>query len=138
MPRGNLQSQPFLKQVQVAVRRAGGNPNRIGRGPNPGGGRRETEAVGSMDGVVVQSSSRRFFVRGAMVVGSRTRAAASAHVASLSRRGSSSSMPQDGSGRSVVPAKAKAASKAVDAHLRYLERDGVNRDGREREGLFGS
>ena len=30
-PRGNLRSQPFLKQVQVAVRKAGGDPNRIGR-----------------------------------------------------------------------------------------------------------
>src|ERR1700756_4073437 len=30
-PRGNLSSQPFLKQVQVAVRKAGGDPNRIGR-----------------------------------------------------------------------------------------------------------
>jgi hypothetical protein len=29
--RGNVRSQPFLKQVQVAVRRAGGDPNRIGR-----------------------------------------------------------------------------------------------------------
>ena len=38
-PRGNLRSQPFLKQVQVAVRKAGGDPNRIGREPGPGGGR---------------------------------------------------------------------------------------------------
>ena len=34
-PRGSLKSQPFLKQVQVAVRKAGGNPNRIGREPGP-------------------------------------------------------------------------------------------------------
>jgi hypothetical protein len=38
-PRGNLGSQPFLKEVQVAVRKAGGDPNRIGREPGPGGGR---------------------------------------------------------------------------------------------------
>ena len=38
-PRGSLRSQPFLKQVQVAVRRAGGDPNRIGRGPAGGEGR---------------------------------------------------------------------------------------------------
>ena len=38
-PRVNLSSQPFLKQVQLAVRTAGGNPNRIGREPGPGAGR---------------------------------------------------------------------------------------------------
>ena len=38
-PRGNLTSQPFLKQVQVAVRKAGSDPNRIGREPGPGAGR---------------------------------------------------------------------------------------------------
>ena len=38
-PRANLRSQPFVKQVQVAVRRAGGDPKRIGREPGPGGGR---------------------------------------------------------------------------------------------------
>ena len=64
-----------------------------------------------------------------MVVGSRTRAAASDHVASRSRRGSSSSIPRGGSGSRMGRQRAKAASKAVDAHLRYLERDGVNRDG---------
>src|SRR5262249_22993985 len=37
-PGGGLQSRPFLKQVQVAVRRAGGDPNRIGRGPAGGEG----------------------------------------------------------------------------------------------------
>jgi hypothetical protein len=38
-PSSNLRSQPFLRQVQVAVRKAGGDPNRIGREPGPGGGR---------------------------------------------------------------------------------------------------
>ena len=86
--RGSLQSQPFLKQVQVAVRRAGGKPNRIGRGPIRLADARETEAVGSMDAVVVPSSSRRFFRQSVTVVGSRTRAADSARVASQSRPGS--------------------------------------------------
>ena len=71
-PRGNLQSQPFLKQVQVAVRRAGGDPNRIGREAVTVADARKGRAVGSMRADVAQSSSRCFFVRGTTVVGSRT------------------------------------------------------------------
>src|ERR1700756_3384430 len=36
----SLRSQSFLKQVQVAVRKAGGDPNKIGRGPVLGEGRK--------------------------------------------------------------------------------------------------
>src|SRR6516162_8761166 len=35
----NPQTQPFLKQVQIAVRKAGGDPRRIGSGSRSGGGR---------------------------------------------------------------------------------------------------
>jgi type IV secretory pathway VirD2 relaxase len=127
-PRGNLSSQPFLKQVQVAVRKAGGNPNRIGREPGPGAGR-ERRLSGRFnargrgakvvplflregrDGGWQQDSSGRFRSR---------RVAVKARIIKLNPQGKKQ---QHGA------ARAKAASKSVDAHLRYLERDGVDRDG---------
>ena len=128
-PRGNMRSQPFLKQVQVAVRRAGGNPNRIGRGPTSVAkdGRREERSVQRARSRC-KSSSRYSCGKVITVVGNGIPAAASGRVVSPSRRGSSSLMPRDGS-RVAWSRRARAASKAVDAHLRYLERDGVNRDG---------
>ena len=125
---GNLQSQPFLKQVQVAVRRAGGNPNRIGRGSNPGDGRKGNGSgrfngcgrgaklvplflQAERNGGWQQDSSGRFRPR---------RVAVKARVVKLNAPGQKRVFGS--------PAKARA-SKAVDAHLRYLERDGVNRDG---------
>jgi type IV secretory pathway VirD2 relaxase len=127
--RGNLQSQPFLKQVQVAVRRAGGDPNRIGRGPNPGDGRkgngngrfngrgRGAKLVplflqAERNGGWQQDSSGRFRSR---------RVAVKARIVKLNAPGRKRAFGG--------PVKARPASKAVDAHLRYLERDGVNRDG---------
>jgi type IV secretory pathway VirD2 relaxase len=128
-PRGNLRSQSFLKQVQVAVRRAGGDPNRIGREPGPGGGRerglsgrfnargRGAKVVPLFlreghDGGWQRDSSGRFRAR---------RVAVKARIIKLN--------PQ-GRGHQLHGAeKTKMAGKAVDAHLRYLERDGVNRDG---------
>lgn len=128
-PRANMRSQPFLKQVQVAVRRAGEDPNRIGRGSNSSDGR-EAKTAG------------RFNARGR---GARI-------VPLFLREGHNSDWQQDSSGRFrtrrvAVKARivklnmpgrkqgarglerARAAGKAVDAHLRYLERDGVTRDG---------
>ena len=128
-PRGSLQSQPFLKQVQAAVRRAGGDSNRIGCGPSPGeackGGRtgrfnargRGAKVVPLFlreghDGGWQRDSAGRFRSR---------RVAVKARVVRLNAQGRKRG--------SHGPKKAKAASRAVDAHLRYLERDGVNRDG---------
>src|SRR6516165_11168009 len=127
-PRGSLRSQPFLKQVQVAVRKAGGNPNRIGREPGPGAGRERGlsgrfNARGrgakivllflreGRDGGWQQDSSGRFRSR---------RVAVKARIIKLNPQGKKQ---QHGA------ARAKEASKSVDAHLRYLERDGVDRDG---------
>jgi type IV secretory pathway VirD2 relaxase len=128
-PRGSLQSQPFLKQVQAAVRRAGGDPKRIGRGTGPGEARKggssgRFNARGRGAKVVPlflrdnhgggwqRDSAGRFRSR---------RIAVKARVVRLNvqgrKRGSRS------------PERAKAAGRAVDAHLRYLERDGVDRDG---------
>ncbi|WP_316219435.1 MULTISPECIES: DUF3363 domain-containing protein [unclassified Bradyrhizobium] len=123
----NPRTQPFLKQVQIAVRKAGGDPRRIGPGAASGGG-----WEGGRTG--------RFNARGR---GAKV-------VASFSREGGSGGWQRDSAGRFrarrvVVKArvvrlnpqgkgvrgpKTRAAmSRAVDAHLRYLERDGVTRDG---------
>jgi hypothetical protein len=123
----NPRSQPFLKQVQIAVRKAGGDPRRVGSGALLGGGR---------DG----GRTGRFNARGR---GAKV-------VASFARPGGEGGWQRDSAGRFrarrvVVKARvvrlnpqARGAqgpkmrgtmSRAVDAHLRYLERDGVTRDG---------
>ena len=123
----NPRTQPFLKQVQIAVRKAGGDPRRIGSGARSGGGRE-----GGRTG--------RFNARGR---GAKV-------VASFARQGGDGGWQRDSAGRFrarrvVVKARvvrlnpqARGArapkmrgtmSRAVDAHLRYLERDGVTRDG---------
>jgi type IV secretory pathway VirD2 relaxase len=116
---------PFLQQVKAAVRKAGGNPNRIGRGSGSagsrkgeGGGRFNAHGRGarvvasfprdggewSRDGKGARFRSRRVVVKARVVKFN----------------------PQRGS---RGPKMRGAASKAADAHLRYLERDGVTRDG---------
>jgi type IV secretory pathway VirD2 relaxase len=123
----NPRTQPFLKQVQIAVRKAGGDPRRIGSEARLGGGR---------DGGRTGRYNARG--RGAKVV------------ASFARPGGEGGWQRDSAGRFrarrvVVKARvmrlnpqARGArgpkmrgtmSKAVDVHLRYLERDGVTRDG---------
>jgi type IV secretory pathway VirD2 relaxase len=119
----NPRTQPFLKQVQIAVRKAGGDPKRMGSASGREGGR-----------------TGRFNARGR---GAKV-------VASFPREGGSGGWQRDSAGRFrarrvVVKARvvrlnpqqrgARAPnmrgtmSRAVDAHLRYLERDGVTRDG---------
>ena len=123
----NPRSQPFLKQVQIAVRKAGGDPRRIGTGARSGGG-----PEGARTG--------RFNARGR---GAKV-------VASFARQGVDGEWQRDSAGRfraRRVVVKARVVrlnpqgrgargpkmrgtmSRAVDAHLRYLERDGVTRDG---------
>jgi type IV secretory pathway VirD2 relaxase len=122
----NPRAQPFLKQVQIAVRRAGGDPNQIGRGSDPWGGRKGQRtgrfnargrgakvaasfAVEGRDGGWRRDAGGRFRARRVVV---------KARVVRLN--------PQRGS---RGPKMRGTAGKAVDAHLRYLERDGVTRDG---------
>jgi hypothetical protein len=121
----NTRDLPFLQQVKRAVRRAGGNPNQIGRASGSASNRKG-------------EGSGRFNARGR---GAKV-------VASFPKDGGGWS--RDGSGvrfrsrRVVVKARAVklnpqrgsrgpkmrgTVSKAADAHLRYLERDGVTRDG---------
>jgi type IV secretory pathway VirD2 relaxase len=121
---GNQRSQPFLKQVQLAVRRAGGDPNRIGRegAGRAASGRFNARGRGAKivplflreghDGGWQHDSSGRFRSR---------RVAVKARIVKLN--------PQRPKQRLHGTARAKPAGKAVDAHLRYLERDGVDRNG---------
>ncbi len=120
-------AQPFLKQVQIAVRKAGGDPRRIGSGARSGDGRRG-------------GTSGRFNARGR---GAKV-------VASIARQGGDGGWQRDSAGRfrarrvvvkarvvrlnpqqrgARAPKMRGTMSRAVDAHLRYLERDGVTRDG---------
>lgn len=115
----SLYSKPFLTQVKIAVRKAGGNPNRIGGESGNGSGRFNARGRGAKlapslpkdgggwtrDGSGTRFRSRRVVVK--------------AQVVKL--------VPQRGQSRG---SKFRATTgKAVDAHLRYLERDGVTKDG---------
>jgi type IV secretory pathway VirD2 relaxase len=117
--RASLRSKPFITQVKIAVRKAGGNPDRIGGEPGKGSGRFNARGRGAKvapsfpkdgggwtrDGSGMRFRSRRVVVK--------------ARVVKLA--------PQRGRSRG---SKFRAATaKAVDAHLRYLERDGVTKDG---------
>ena len=114
----------FVQEVQAAIRKAGGNPNRIGRASSSAGGRkgggtgrfnahgRGAKALASFprdSGGWQRDSIGRFRARRVVV---------KARVVKLA--------PQRGS---RGPKMRGTASKAADAHLRYLERDGVTRDG---------
>jgi len=119
--RVNPRDLPFTRQVELAVRKAGGNPNRIGRsaGGRKGGGTgrfnahgRGARALASFprdSGGWQRDSNGRFRSRRVVV---------KARVVKLN--------PQRGL---RGPKMRGTVSKAADAHLRYLERDGVTRDG---------
>lgn len=115
----------FISQVKIAVRKAGGNPNRADFGAGSGSSR--------------NGSSGRFNARGrgAKVMASiprdgggwqrdsagrfrSRRVVVKARVVKLAGKGSGARAPKMRGG---------ASAGAVDAHLRYLERDGVTRDG---------
>lgn len=105
----------FVGEVHQAIRRAGGDPNRLaGRGKSSG----RFNARGRGAKIAVGLKGRDGWSRN--LTGERTRSrrvAVKARVVKLN--------PQRGGrrGRQFVSAK------AVNAHLRYLERDGVTRDG---------
>src|SRR6202158_2955829 len=105
----------FVGEVHRAIRRAGGNPNRD-LGTGKGGGRFNARGRGAATALSLKD-------RGAWSrdgSGARTRArrvAVKARVVKLN--------PQRGAARG----RQFVSAKAVDAHLRYLERDGVTKDG---------
>src|SRR5579883_61760 len=105
----------FLAEVHQAIRRAGGDPNRLG---SAGKGSGRFNARGRGAAAAAGLKGRSAWSRDANGVRTRARrVTVKARIVKLN--------PQRGAarGRSFV------SFKAVDAHLRYLERDGVNRDG---------
>lgn len=115
----NLRSKPFITQVKIAVRKAGGNPERIGGESGQGSGRFNARGRGAKlvpsfpkdgggwtrDGSGTRFRSRRVVVKARVVKLAPQR---------CQSRGS----------------KFQATTgRAVDSHLRYLERDGVTKDG---------
>jgi type IV secretory pathway VirD2 relaxase len=113
----NVRPRPktFLAEVHQAIRRAGGNPNQLA-GTGKASGRFNARGRGAQ--IAAGLKGRNGWSRDGSGVRTRSRrVAVKARVVKLN--------PQRGAtrGRQFVSAK------AVDAHLRYLERDGVTRDG---------
>src|ERR1700716_211224 len=105
----------FVGEVHRAVRGAGGNPNRD-PGAGKGGGRFNAQGRGAATALSLKDRSAWSRDRS----GVRTRArrvAVKARVVKLN--------PQRGAARG----RHFVSAKAVDAHLRYLERDGVTKNG---------
>jgi len=114
---GGMRRRPasFLGEVHQAIRRAGGAPNRPG-GTGKGSGRFNARGRGAATALTLKERSA--WSRDGS--GTRTRArrvAVKARVVKLN--------PQRGAARG----RQFVSAKAVDAHLRYLERDGVTKDG---------
>lgn len=114
--RVNPRLAPFLSQVKIAVRKAGGNPNRTGGSVGKGSGRFNARGRGASiaagllrDGWSREGGGGRFRPRRVVV---------KARVVKFASR------------RSARGPKMRGVSaRAVDAHLRYLQRNGVTRDG---------
>src|SRR5271169_5787541 len=105
----------FVGEVQRAIRRAGGNPNRD-FGTGKGGGRFNARGRGAATALNLKDRSA--WSRDGSGVRTRARRVAmKARVVKLN--------PQRGAARG----RQFVSAKAVDAHLRYLERDGVTKDG---------
>ena len=105
----------FIGEVHQAIRRAGGNPNRL-PGTRKGSGRFNARGRGAATALMLKGRSA--WSRDGS--GARTRArrvAVKARVVKLN--------PQ----RRAMRGRQFVSAKAVDAHLRYLEREGVTRDG---------
>jgi hypothetical protein len=115
----------FISQVKIAVRKAGGNPNRpdfgagsgsyrdggaSGRFNARGRGAKVMASIPRDDGGWQRDSAGRFRSRRVVV---------KARVVKLAGKGTGTRGPKMRGG---------ASAGAVDAHLRYLERDGVTRD----------
>jgi len=114
---GGMRRRPvsFLGEVHQAIRRAGGNPDRLGR-TGTGSGRFNARGRGAATALMLKDLSA--WSRDGSGVRTRARrVAVKARVVKLN--------PQRGAARG----RQFVSAKAVDAHLRYLERDGVTRDG---------
>jgi len=105
----------FIGQVSQAIRRAGGDPTRA-LSAGKGSGRCNARGRGAK--IAAGLKGRSAWRRDGRGVRTRARrVAVKARLAKLN--------PQRGGART----RAHVSAAAVDAHLRYLERDGVTRDG---------
>ncbi|MBI2714087.1 MAG: relaxase/mobilization nuclease and DUF3363 domain-containing protein [Rhizobiales bacterium] len=113
---GGVRARPtsFAGQVQQAIRRAGADPSRL-NGTGKGSGRFNARGRGAA--VAAALKSRSAWSRHGGVRTRSRRAAVKARVVRLN--------PQRGAARG----RQFVSAKAVDAHLRYLQRDGVTKDG---------
>lgn len=118
-PIGRARGRPisFVAEVHQAVQRAGGNPNRL-PGIGKGSGRFNARGRGAKVVASFPSDGGGWSRDGSGVRFRARRVVVKARVVKLN--------PQQGS-RS--PKLRGTINKAVDAHLRYLERDGVTCDG---------
>jgi type IV secretory pathway VirD2 relaxase len=115
---GRAGARAFMKEVEAAVRKAGGDPSRIGVPAGKGSGRFNARGRGAKlsfprDGGGWQRDSAGLFRARRVVVKAR--------VVKIN--------PERRKGRARGPKLPGPGSKAADAHLRYLERDGVTPDG---------
>ena len=104
----------FAGQIQQAIRRAGGTPSRLNE-TGKGNGRFNARGRGSS--VAGTLKSRSPWSRSGRSRTRSRRVTVKARVVKLN--------PQRGAGRG----RQFVSAKAVDAHLRYLQRDGVTKDG---------
>ena len=111
---GGDRASSFNGQIQQAIRRAGGNPSRLGDA-GKGGGRYNQRGRGASAAAALKN--RKPWSRDSGIRTRSRRVAVKARVVKLN--------PQRGAarGRQLV------SGKAIDAHLRYLQRDGVTKDG---------
>ncbi len=119
----NRRARPFLTQVQIALRKAGGDPNRIAGAGSAGGrvGRGNGRFNARGRGVKVVASFPRDGGEWQRDAAGRFRARRVVVKARVVKLNAQRTMP--------AQRTHGITSKAVDAHLRYLERDGVTRDG---------
>ena len=104
----------FAGHIQQAIRRAGGTPSRL-NGAAKGGGRFNARGRGAAISATLKS--RNPWSRSGGIRTRLRRVAVKARVVKLH--------PQRGAGRG----RQFVSANAVDAHLRYLQRDGVTKDG---------
>jgi type IV secretory pathway VirD2 relaxase len=113
---GGVRARPtsFAGEAQHAIRRAGGNPYRLSTA-GKGSGRFNARGRGASVAAVLKNRSP--WSRDGGVRTRSRRVAVKARVVKLN--------PQPGAARG----RQFVSANAVDAHLRYLERDGVTKDG---------
>ena len=104
-----------MGEVHQAIRRAGGNPNRPGK-TGKGSGRFNARGRGAATALTLKDRSAWSRDENGLRTRAR-RVAVKARVVKLN--------PQRGGARG----RQFVSARAVDAHLRYLERDGVTKDG---------